>query len=163
MNGDIRAVWIATWQAARQRSEPPGAQNRQPGCCLAKQLCLEAQPNKPSMFYEITVASLLFPFGLVFSSLNRGQELCNKLNRPTHQPHTTMHHSFIAVSHVDLSLTSIKKSVMEGTFAEFCECVSLFFFGYVRENRTELSMYLILYDTIFCGFLVLLSTINSRT
>jgi len=80
MNGDSRAVWIATWQAGCRRGSDPSRQVLKIdglGCCLAKQLCLEAQPNRPALFYLITVASLLFPFGLVFSSLNRGLELCN--------------------------------------------------------------------------------------
>ena len=49
-HGDLRAVWIATWQAGCRRGSDPSRQVLKIdglGCCLAKQLCLEAQPNRP--------------------------------------------------------------------------------------------------------------------
>jgi len=128
MNGDSRAVWIATWQAGCRRGSDSSRQVLKIdglGCCLAKQLCLEAQPNRPGIVLSnhsclsfVSIWTCLFFFEQRARALQLIEHTHPSTHGNKHQPHTTMHHSFIAVSHVDLSLTSIKNSVMEGTFAQ---------------------------------------------
>jgi len=98
------------------------------GCCQAKQLCLEAQPNRPAracfMKSQLPLVSIWTCLSF-FEQRARALQLIEHTHPSTHgnkhQPHTTMHHSFIAVSHVDMSLTSYQKFCHGGHFCtEFC-------------------------------------------
>jgi len=103
-------AWVAAW--------PSNSAWRHNQTALSNHSCLSF----------VSIWTCLFFFEQRARALQLIEHTGNK-----HQPQTTMHHSFIAVSHVDLFLTSIKKSVMEGTFAQSFVIVSVvgFFFCWV--------------------------------